>query len=65
MVGYVALHCAMCGRASEPDQDGDPPVTGCLDTVETRSGQQLRWICDACTRRYVRSIEAKLEQEWW
>lgn len=61
----MRLHCAMCGRRAEPDRDGDPPATGCLDTIESREGQRVRWICDQCTRQYVRSIEAKLGEEWW
>lgn len=63
--GNEALRCALCGRAADPERDGNPPVTGCVDRVETRSGQRIRWVCEPCTRRYVRSIEAKLERDWW
>ena len=57
--------CSLCGRNADPDEDGDPPLAWCADLVETRDGQVTRWVCTACTRRCVRSIEAKLDQEWW
>jgi len=55
----------MCGRMADPQCDGDPPLAWCADIVETRDGPRTKWVCDACTRKYVRSIEAKLDQEWW
>ena len=55
----------MCGRVADPQADGDPPFTWCADIVESIDGPHTRWICDECTRHYVRSIEAKLEHEWW
>jgi hypothetical protein len=57
--------CSLCGRAADPERDGDPPLTWCADIVETSEGPRTRWVCAECTRRYVRSIEAKLDQEWW
>jgi hypothetical protein len=57
--------CSICGRTADPVEDGDPPLTWCADVVETRDGPHTRWVCGACTRKYVRSIEAKLEQQWW
>jgi hypothetical protein len=61
----VSVVCALCGRASDPEVDGDPPLTWCADIVETSEGARKRWVCTECTRRYVRSIEAKLDQQWW
>jgi hypothetical protein len=55
----------MCGRVADRDKDGDPPLGWCADAVESRDGSRTRWMCADCTRRYVRSIEAKLEQNWW
>lgn len=55
----------MCGRPADPGTDGDPPLAWCADIVETRDGPQTKWVCDACTRKYVRAIESKLTQEWW
>ncbi len=57
--------CSLCAKAADPDVDGDPPLTWCTDVVETSDGQQTRWVCPQCTRRFVRSIEAKLDQQWW
>jgi transposase-like protein len=37
----------------------------CADMVETSDGHRTRWVCTECTRRFVRSIEAKLDQQWW
>ncbi len=48
----------MCGTAAEGD---DVPVG--WSTASSERGVQ--WLCPACTREHVRSIEAKLEQEWW
>jgi hypothetical protein len=57
--------CSICGRVADPDEDGDPPLTWCADIVETSEGNRTRWVCASCTRDFVRSIEAKLEQQWW
>jgi hypothetical protein len=57
--------CSICGRSADPVADGDPPLTWCSDIVETSAGFRIRWVCGNCTRKYVRSIEAKLEQQWW
>jgi transposase len=49
--------CSACGTTVE----GDPPLTW-----STSTGPRGRTVvCDRCTRDNVRSIEAKLEQEWW
>jgi hypothetical protein len=57
--------CTMCGRTADTESDGDPPLAWCADIVESLDGPRTKWICDVCTRQYVRSIEAKLDQEWW
>ncbi len=68
-VGFSATQagqtCALCLRPVDASADGDPPLTGSSDIVETLDGPQTRWICDACTRKYVRSIEGKLDLQWW
>ncbi|MEP6599618.1 MAG: hypothetical protein ABJB98_09260 [Actinomycetota bacterium] len=61
----VQASCSLCGRVADPEADGDPPLTWCVDIVEDLDGPRTRWVCDICTRRYVRSIEAKLDQNWW
>lgn len=57
--------CSLCGCVADPTTDGDPPLAWCADTVQERAGRRTRWICAPCTRRHVREIEAKLEQQWW
>jgi hypothetical protein len=57
--------CSICGKVADDKTDGDPPLGWCSDLIETRDGHRLRWVCQSCTRSYVRSIEAKLDQEWW
>ena len=61
----TTLTCAMCRRPVDALADGNPPRTGSSDIIETISGPQTRWICDACTLQYVRSIEGKLDLQWW
>lgn len=48
--------CAVCGC-----QVDEPPVTW---TLQTEGGRQ-QWICADCTRANVRSIEGRLDPEWW
>ena len=57
--------CSICGRVADPGDDGDPPLAWCADIVESRDGPRTRWVCPTCTRKYVRAIESKLEQQWW
>ena len=57
--------CSLCGTVADPLVDGDPPLGWCTDLVETSAGHRPRWICGPCTRRFVRSIEAKLDHQWW
>jgi DNA-directed RNA polymerase subunit RPC12/RpoP len=57
--------CSLCGRTADPSEDGDPPLSWSADIVETSEGHRTRWVCTNCTRRFVRSIEAKLDLLWW
>jgi hypothetical protein len=56
----VLATCARCGTIAEVD-DGGLPEGWSLSTDERGMG----YICLACTRANVRSIEAKLPEEWW
>jgi hypothetical protein len=47
----------MCGRTAPT-----PPVDWMRDT-DARRGPV--WVCASCARHHVRSIEARLDQEWW
>ena len=50
-------YCSWCGTQAP---DGAPP-TWSMQTSER--GVQL--LCEDCTRANLRSIEAKLDGEWW
>lgn len=50
--------CAFCGSVAEGDT---PPLTW---TSAVEHGQ-TRWFCDRCSREHLRSMESKLDSEWW
>ncbi len=50
-------YCSWCG-ATSPD---GVPLSWSMQTSER--GVQV--LCEPCTRTNVRSIEAKLDGEWW
>jgi hypothetical protein len=52
------VHCDFCGRAAEGDQ---VPLTW---TTATERGRR-RTFCEECSREHLRSMEAKLDSEWW
>ncbi len=52
------LACSFCGTAAEGDT---PPLTW---TSATEHGR-LVWFCDRCSREHLRSMEGKLDSEWW
>ena len=57
---------ARCADESPVPDDGDPPLAWSADSGRGRAAvPRTRWICPTCTRSYVRSIEAKLDQAWW
>jgi hypothetical protein len=51
-----AVTCVRCGATADP-----PPPTWSMST----GARGVEWICEACTRENVRSIESKLDSEWW
>jgi hypothetical protein len=51
--------CSVCGSLA--DDEGDLPAGWSLVTNERGMGH----VCCACTRSNIRSIEAKLPEEWW
>jgi hypothetical protein len=53
------VSCSRCGAA--PEDGTDIPAGWSFST----SARGLEWLCLACTRTNVRSIEAKLPEEWW
>jgi hypothetical protein len=60
MVARMTRHCARCGSPGD-GPDGGLPAGWSLDVTDR--GPQ--YLCATCTRDNVRSIEAKLPQEWW
>lgn len=54
------IHCSRCGTAAEGDDDAPPPGWSFAP-----SARGVEWLCVPCTRDNVRSIEAKLPEEWW
>jgi hypothetical protein len=63
--GRATPLCRLCRRCADPVTDGDPPLAGHTETVHTIAGPQVRWICDQCTRKCLRAIEAGLDLGWW
>jgi hypothetical protein len=51
--------CSVCGA---PAPDGEPVLAGWSTSSSSRG---VQWVCTSCTREHVRSIEAKLDEEWW
>ena len=50
--------CAWCGRTAPGE---GVPVDWVGDVAEGRQ----RYYCPVCAREHLRSIEARLDQEWW
>ena len=48
--------CSVCGTTAE-----GPPLTWSMQVSER--GQT--WLCEACARDNLRSIEGKLDEAWW
>jgi len=57
-----AVVCQMCGKSPDPDVDGDPPITWVMDR---RQDGRVMWTCLTCASTHIRSMEAKLDSEWW
>lgn len=51
-------HCGVCGRTPTDEAEA-------LAWTFDAGGGRESWFCPTCSRDNVRSIEAKLEQEWW
>ncbi|MBN2622712.1 MAG: hypothetical protein JXA83_05060 [Acidimicrobiales bacterium] len=52
--------CARCGARASGPEGGLPP--GWSVATSDRGVDRL---CAACTRENVRSIEARLDEDWW
>ena len=51
--------CAMCGRIAE-----DESAARLAWALGVEKGRQV-WTCDRCSREHLRSIEGKLDSDWW
>ncbi|MFZ2015397.1 MAG: hypothetical protein WAV00_16380 [Nocardioides sp.] len=49
--------CDFCGREAESAET--------LTWVTSVENGRRRTYCDACSREHLRSIEGKLDSEWW
>ena len=56
--------CTGCGRLPRPDETAGPVGVPWTWSIGTDDGGQTA-LCDACIREHARSIEAKLDIEWW
>ena len=63
--GAAGPSCSLCGAPAGGGAGDAPPLGWSADLIETSEGARRRWICGPCTRRFVRSIEAKLDHQWW
>jgi hypothetical protein len=54
-----AIDCQRCGRRAAPDEDVR------LSWVMDRGSRGVQWTCPSCAADNVRSMEAKLDIEWW
>lgn len=56
--GGRPVTCAWCGTVAA---DGPP-----LDWMgQTAEGGRVEHLCSACARANLRSVEARLDTEWW
>jgi len=58
------VRCAGCEKAPRPDEPTGPdgiPWTWSIGTDE----DQRTALCVECIREHARSIESKLDAEWW
>jgi hypothetical protein len=53
--------CTHCGALATGTDDDQLPPGWSFVTNE----RGIQWMCLDCTRTNVRSIEAKLPEEWW
>jgi hypothetical protein len=56
----VCAHCGIVGPAGSTATD--PPVDWMSESDERRG---VVWLCPACVRSNVRSIEPRLDEQWW
>jgi hypothetical protein len=55
-----AVSCQLCGRTADEDDEVQR-----LSWVMDRRAGRASWTCPRCAAQNLRSLEAKLEPEWW
>ena len=56
--GDEPVTCDFCGR-----QESDPARALTWSTAVERGRQRM--FCEECSRTHLRSMEAKLDSDWW
>lgn len=59
--GDNTMTCGTCGRQATGEGLAEARVRW---TFGTEPGRTV-WVCDRCSRLHARSIEGKLDSEWW
>jgi hypothetical protein len=59
--------CGFCGKSSTSPAAGPVPADDeiPLTWVTSVENGKVRVYCDECARTNLRSIESKLDSEWW
>ena len=58
------LVCALCGTALDPDADEQSSLLALSWVASHERGREVRY-CPRCARDNLRSIEGKLDSEYW
>jgi len=58
------LVCALCGRSLDPEADEQSGLTALSWVHSHERGRDLAY-CPSCARENLRSIESKLDAEFW
>lgn len=52
--------CARCGTTAD-----ELPLTWSSETIRRGADKQVVHYCDRCSRENLRSMEGRLDQDWW
>jgi hypothetical protein len=55
------LVCSSCGTIPPPEKQAAARLTWSRGT----DGRRTTWTCERCSRENLRSIESKLDPDWW
>jgi hypothetical protein len=59
MTGGEPVACGRCDLVAE-----DPDAARLTWSAAIERSRTV-WVCDECSRRHLRSIEARLDPDWW